>query len=104
MSSPSTFSRYADAWVELLVAWEANPEKIISINCGTEKKAKAMRLEFYKMREAAMKDPLIKERYANALDTREVKVKDTMCIFDHKGNNWVQKLIEENMQQIQGEE
>jgi len=93
MPNPKNFDRYAEGWRDMLIEWDMNPNKVISIDCSSEKKANAMRLEFYKMREAALRDSMLKERYADILNSREVKVRDNVCIFDTKDNNWISKLI-----------
>jgi len=100
MPNPKTFDRYAEGWRDLLIEWEIDPNKVISIDCSSEKKAHAMRLEFYKMREAALCDLVLKERYNDILNSREVKVRDSVCVFDTKDNNWISKLLRASLDKL----
>lgn len=93
MTNPKSFDRYAEGWRDLLMQWEEAPDKIVRIECANEKQARVMRFEFYKMREAALRDTELKERYADVLNSREVKVRENFCVFDTKDNNWISKLI-----------
>lgn len=93
MSNPKTFQRYEASWWGLLDKWKENPQEVVSISCESPKHAKGMRLEFYKMREAALRDPHMAQEYAEALNSREVKVVGNDIVFSHKDNSWIGKLI-----------
>lgn len=98
MASPKTYKRYAMQWFALLDLFKEDPNKIREIACPTKNKALAMRLEFYKMREAFLKEPELKAEYEFVLNSREVHVtEEGLVIFDTKDNNWIGKLIKESL-------
>lgn len=100
MTSPKTINRYSAHWMDLFDAFVDDPQKERVIECKTEKHAKGMRLEFYKAREALLKglhDSKQDAEFANALNTREVKVVGTQVVFTHKDENWIGKLIAESL-------
>lgn len=98
MASPKTFKRYAAQWFALLDSFKEDPSKIREVPCPDKDKAMAMRLEFYKMREAFIKDPDLRQEYEFVLNSREVRVTDDgRVVFDTKDNNWIGKLIEQSL-------
>ena len=97
MSHPKTLQRYTSEWFTLFDQFKADPDGTVELDCETPKKAAAVRLEFYKAREAFLKDPDMAQEYGEVLNSREVKVRDTHVIFDHKERNWVGNIIRRNL-------
>jgi hypothetical protein len=63
------------------------------VECADKKKAYAMRLEFYKAREAVMADPDWKQEYEGPLNAREARVEDNNVVFDTKDNNHIGQAL-----------
>lgn len=98
MASPKTYKRYASQWFRILDSFKEDPQKVREVTCPNKNKAMAMRLEFYKMREAFIKDPELRKEYEYVLNSREVHVTDDgRVVFDTKDNNWIGKLIDESL-------
>lgn len=100
MTSPKTYKRYATQWLDLFYVFKDEPTKTHTFQCDNATKAKAMRLEFYKAREAFLKDPDMRKEFESALNGREVRLtEDNRVIFDFKDNNWIGKVIADGLQQ-----
>lgn len=97
MSNPKTIRRYSAEWFTLFNKFRDEPDETVEIECESEQNAKAMRLEFYKAREAFLRDPEMSIEYGEALESREVKVRGTLCVFDHKDRNWIGQLIAKSL-------
>jgi len=104
MTSPKKVSRYNRGWFDLFDRIKEDLGGTIELECGTEQKASAVRLEFYKVREAITGgDPTKRspegqdlfDRYEVALDSREVKVVGTKCVFAYKDSNWIGRILEQ---------
>ena len=115
MSSTKYLNRYSNEWRELC-SWMShmdNQHTVTTVECETEKAAKAMRLEFYKVRDLYRKteaDATEAERQEcfevwgvwnhNNLDTREVRVEGTKVIFGLKGENTLSKSIAAHLEKL----
>lgn len=95
MTAPKTFKRFAQVWFELFDKFKESPDETICVTLPDPKQAKAMRLEFYRARDAALADPDMANDYEAALNAREVKVRGNVCMFDSKDRNWVVPFITE---------
>lgn len=96
MTSPKNYQRYASQWMALFDAFKENPQQVHVVHCPSDKKARALRSEFYKAREAFLDDPDMRDEYGAVLNSREVKVdgpNNREVIFDSKDNNWVAQLL-----------
>lgn len=78
---------------------------IQTVQCPDMKKAKAMRLEFYKAREAFLNDESMRKEFEGTLNSREIRITaDFKVIFDLKDNNWLAKLLEESFEEGEANE
>lgn len=102
MGSPKTVKRFNSEWFALFDRFIEDENAVIEVECGTPRAAKAMRLEFYKIRQAIVgteqvppEDPELAAMYAGILNSREVAVpKDgTKCVFSHKDRNWIGQVL-----------
>lgn len=93
MSGPKTFKRFTAYWMDLFDSFKASPHKPFEVECKDTKKAFALRLEFYKAREAVLLDPDWTGEYEEALNAREARVDGTKVIFDTKDNNAIGQLL-----------
>jgi hypothetical protein len=94
MSPPKDFRRYSSAWMELFEAFRENPEQEVSVQCPSARKASALRLEFYKAREAFLSDESMQAEYGAVLNSREVRVVEDRVIFDNKDRGWIVEALD----------
>lgn len=97
MSSPKSFKRYASQWLGLFDEFKDRPGVVHKVHCPDEKAARALRLEFYKAREAFIGEESMRGEYEAALNARELRVEGTTVVFDLKDNNWIARLLEESL-------
>lgn len=97
MSSPKTYKRYASAWYLLFDKLKNNPNEEHVIECPSEKRAKAVRSEFYKARDAFLQEEGMAQEFEAVLNAREVLVRGTKAIFALKDENWIAKLIMDSL-------
>jgi hypothetical protein len=95
MSSSKKYQRYASAWLTLFDAFKEDPDRHIEIECPDEKAAQAMRLEFYKARDAFVADDGMNREYGEVLNSREATFSGNKLIFDNKDRTWMGKAIEQ---------
>lgn len=101
MSSPKTFKRYEERWLDLFNRFQDDPTQEIPVECKDERTAKAFRLEFYKAREALLHDDpaWYKAEYFN-LDRKRVVVEGRTAIFGFKDDSWVAKAIDDALEKF----
>lgn len=105
MTSPKTFKRYASQWLARFDDFKDHPDKVFVTQAPDMKKAKALRLEFYKAREAFLNDPSMCQEYEATLNSREVQITDDFkVVFELKDNNWVGKLLDSMIGQEEQDE
>lgn len=103
MTSPKTFKRYASQWFTLFEEFKQHPTKVVTVHCPNRNRAMAMRLEFYKAREAFLSDEGLRGEYEAALNNREVRISnESDVLFDLKDNNWIGQLIDKSLNKEEG--
>lgn len=93
MGSSKDYRRYASAWLTLFDAFKDDPYRQIAVDCPDAKAAAAMRLEFYKARDAFIADEGMNAEYGVVLNSREVTVHDNKAVFDNKDRTWLNDAI-----------
>src|SRR4051812_15051901 len=93
MGSSKDYRRYASAWLTLFDAFKDDPYRQIAVDCPDSKAAQAMRLEFYKARDAFLADEGMNAEYGAVLNSREATVHGTQAVFDNKDRTWMTDAI-----------
>jgi hypothetical protein len=93
VSSPKQIERYSKKWKELFDWFIRNPTSTHLVACEDEEHAKKLRLEFYKAREALLRNDELRELYGEVLDAREVTLRGRKVVFGTKDDGWIADAI-----------
>lgn len=103
MSSSKNYQRYSAAWLTLFDAMKEDPYRRIEVVCPDLRAAKALRLEFYKAREAFLNDEDMCREYGEVLNSREVRQEELTVVYENKDRTWLAEAIDKAVSRENGE-